>query len=149
MNDIKTIVLTTDFSETSRKAVEPALTIARRCGAKIVLVHVADLLPPLIVEYTAIDLVDLEKRQRAHAHEELARFGALHLGTDMAIESVVLLGVAHTEIVKLARERQADLIVMATHGRGLVTHLLMGSTTERVLRQAPCPVMVVRAAETP
>lgn len=56
----------------------------------------------------------------------------------------VPLGIPHVEIAHLADECGADVIVMATHGRGFISHALLGSTTERVLRQAPCPVLVVR-----
>ena len=66
------------------------------------------------------------------------------LGND--VEVTVADGIAHLEIVRIAEERQVDMIVMATHGRGFISHALMGSTTERVLRRAPCPVLVVRDA---
>jgi nucleotide-binding universal stress UspA family protein len=52
------------------------------------------------------------------------------------------------EIVRLAEERQADLVVMATHGRGFISHAILGSTAERVLRRAPCPVLIVRERGT-
>jgi nucleotide-binding universal stress UspA family protein len=55
------------------------------------------------------------------------------------------LGVPHLEIVRAAEERHADLVVMATHGRGFFSHAFLGSTTERVIRRAPCPVLVVHA----
>lgn len=143
MKDIKTILLTTDLSDTSEKAVAPALTIARKFDAKIVLAHVVDLMPPYLVGNTAIDLSDLEGRQRGMAHEQLARFAEKALGRDVEVETVVLLGVPHMEIVSLAQGRKVDVIVMATHGRGFVSRLLVGSTTERVIRHAPCPVLVV------
>ena len=57
-------------------------------------------------------------------------------------------GSPHIEIVRLAEERGADLIVMATHGRGFISHAILGSTTERVVRRAPCPVLVIRRPES-
>jgi len=60
------------------------------------------------------------------------------------VQTRVLAGTPHREIVRFAEEQQADLVVMATHGRGFIVHALMGSTTERVIRHAPCPVMAVR-----
>jgi nucleotide-binding universal stress UspA family protein len=66
------------------------------------------------------------------------------LPADQDVEPVALVGDAHVEIVRLAVDYRADLIVMATHGRGFVAHAVMGSTTERVLRTSPCPVLAVR-----
>ena len=143
MKDIKTILLTTDLSDTSKTAVAPAMTLARRFDAKIILVYVADLMPPLIVTSAAFDLSDLDRQQRAMAHEQLARFAATTFGSDVEVEMVVAQGVPHTEIVELAKNLRVDVIVIATHGGGFLSHLVLGSTTERVLRQAPCPVLVV------
>ena len=59
-------------------------------------------------------------------------------------DAVILFGKAFVEILKYAREQNADLIVMATHGRGAISHLLMGSTAEKVVRKAACPVLTVK-----
>ncbi len=144
MNEPKTIMLTTDFSETSRKAIEPAVTLARTYGAKILLVHIGDLFPMAPLENQPIDFQAIEKQQRETACEDLSRFAAENLPKDLEVERIVTLGVSHMEILRLAEERRADLIVMATHGRGFISHLVLGSTTERVLHGAMCPVLVVR-----
>jgi nucleotide-binding universal stress UspA family protein len=60
------------------------------------------------------------------------------------VEPLVAMGTPHVEIVRLAEEQGADLIVIATHGRGFISHAILGSTAERVLRRSPCPVLVVR-----
>ena len=75
---------------------------------------------------------------------ELERILRRHLGADLRVDTEVRLGVPHAEIVSLAAERKVELLVMATHGRGPISHAFMGSTTERVLRRAPCPVLVIR-----
>ena len=144
MNEPKTIILTTDFSETSRKAIEPAVTLARTYGAKILLVHIGDVFPLVPLENPPIDYQALEKRQREIANEALSRFAAEYLPKDLEVERIVTLGVTHVEILRLADERRADMIVMATHGRGFISHFVLGSTTERVLHGAKCPVLVVR-----
>ena len=142
MNPIKTILVTTDFSETSHKAFDHAREIAEKFGARLVLVHVEeDRLPPLVLEYTEVDLGQLLARQKEHALEKLAEL-APELGPDVMVQ--VVAGTPHVEIVNLAEELQADLIVMATHGRGFVGHAILGSTAERVLRHSPCPVLIVR-----
>ena len=145
MSDLRTILVTTDFSETSKRAVEPALTLARAFGSKLVVVYVEEeKLPPLVVEYTAVGLDDILRDQQQRAEKRLNEFVAQQLGGAREIETRVASGVPHVEIVRLAEECGADLIVMATHGRGFFSHLVLGSTTERVLRRAPCPVLAVR-----
>jgi nucleotide-binding universal stress UspA family protein len=145
MFDIKTILLTTDFSDTATKAVEPALTIAHRFGARLVVVFVEeDRLPPLVVEYMAVGVEDVLSQQVDRARERLAEYAGAHLQGVEGLELVIGVGTPHVEIVRLAEEKQADLVVMATHGRGFITHAILGSTAERVLRRSPCPVLVVR-----
>jgi len=145
MDRIQTILLTTDFSDTSRKAFTPAVTLARKFGAKILLTYVEeDRLPPLVVEYMAVGVDEILSQQMDRAHERLAETVA-ELARDVEqVEPLVAMGTPHVEIVRLAEEQGADLIVMATHGRGFISHAILGSTAERVLRRAPCPVLIVR-----
>jgi nucleotide-binding universal stress UspA family protein len=149
MYDIKTILLTTDFSDTATRAIEPALALARRFGARIVLTFVEeDRLPPLVVEYMAVGVEDVMSQQVDRARERLEEYAATHLEGQEGLELIVGVGTAHVEIVRLAEEKEADLVVMATHGRGFISHAILGSTAERVLRRSPCPVLVVREPET-
>lgn len=144
MDEIRTLLLTTDFSETSKAAIPWARAMAAKFGARILLTHVhEDRLPPFVVEYGQTGFTEILDRQRKRAVELLAEF-AREVGDD--VETLVVDGIAHAEIVRVATERRVDLIVMATHGRGFISHALMGSTTERVLRRAPCPVLSVRDA---
>ena len=148
MYDIKTILLTTDFSDTATRAIEPALALARRFGAQIVLTFVEeDRLPPLVVEYMAVGVEDVMNQQVDRARERLEEYAATHLEGLEGLELIIGVGTAHVEIVRLAEEKKADLIVMATHGRGFISHAILGSTAERVLRRSPCPVLVVREPE--
>ena len=95
----------------------------------------------VVLEYTNVDLAEILKRQEERARAKLEEI-APKLGADVQLE--VASGTPHTEIVRLAEDLKIDLIVMATHGRGFISHAILGSTTERVLRQAPCPVLIVR-----
>lgn len=145
MGQIKTLLLTTDFSDTSKAAAPWARELAHRFGARILLAHVhEDRLPPFVVEYGQTGFTEILERQRKRAVELLEELAA-DIGSN--VETQVLDGIPHVEIVRLAETRGVDLIVMATHGRGFISHALMGSTTERVLRRAPCPIFVVRAPD--
>jgi nucleotide-binding universal stress UspA family protein len=144
MSEFQTILLTTDFSDTSRLALQPTRALVQRFGARVVLVHVEeDRLPPLVVEYMAVGVEEMLTHQVEHSQKRLGEFATEHLAGLEGIECVVGVGTPHVEIVRIAEERNVDLIVMATHGRGLISHALLGSTAERVLRRAPCPVLIV------
>jgi len=150
MYDIRTILLTTDFSDTSLKALPPARALATRFGAGIVLAFIEeDRLPPLVVEYMAVGIEDVLQQQVGRSKVRLEEFAREHLSDLAQVEPVVGVGTPHVEIVRLAEERSIDLIVMATHGRGFISHAILGSTAERVLRRAPCPVLVVREPGAP
>lgn len=142
MREIKTILVTTDFSDTAKAAFPWARDLARRFGAKLILAHVhEDRIPPFVVEYGQTSYAEILDRQRERAAELLVEL-ARDLGE--GVETQVADGIAHDGIVRLAQERKVDMIVMATHGRGFISHALMGSTAERVVRRAPCPVLVMR-----
>ena len=145
MSGFGTIVLTTDFSETSKRAFPSALEIARKFGSKILVVYVEEeRLPPFVGEYTLTSIEEIMSAQEKRIAEELRSLVAAELGGDVETESLVVLGTPHIEIVRIAAERDADLIVMATHGRSGLAHMLIGGVTERVVRKAPCPVLTVR-----
>ena len=149
MYDIRSILLTTDFSDTSLKAIPPARALASRFGARIVVAFIEeDRLPPLVVEYMAVGIEDVVNQQVGRSKVRLEEFVREHLANLGGVESVVGVGTPHVEIVRLAEERGIDLIVMATHGRGFISHAILGSTAERVLRRAPCPVLIVREPGT-
>ena len=146
MKEIKTILVTTDFSDTSNKAFPVARGLAEKYDAGIVLAYVEeDRLPPLVLEYTDIGIEEIVKRQHQRASSQLERLGREQF-QGLEVRTKAISGIPHLEIVQIAEEVEADLIVMATHGRGFISHAILGSTTERVVRRAPCPVLVVRDA---
>jgi len=145
MDTIRRILVTTDFSDTSKRAFAPAVTLAGKFGAKIFLTYIEeDRLPPLVVEYMAVGVDEILGQQIDHATERLGELVAELAREGIEVEPLVAMGTPHVEIVRFAEERNADLIVMATHGRGFISHMILGSTAERVLRRAPCPVLIVR-----
>jgi nucleotide-binding universal stress UspA family protein len=142
----KTILVTTDFSDLAGQAVAPALAVAEKFGSKILVLYVVeDRLPPFVDEYTGISLEEIVKGHTERAKGEMTRFVERYFAGRANVEEVLVHGIPASEIARVAQERRADLIVMATHGHGFVSHVLFGSTTERVLRHAPCPVLTVRA----
>jgi len=138
----KTIVAPTDFSDSSRSALHYALDLVAEGGA-IIVCHVVDDMP-LTYGYVglAVPPGDIRTRMAEEAKEELVAFIPVLEG--QAVETVVLHGNPAGEIVRIAAERHADLVVMGTHGRTGIQHALLGSVAEKVTRKSPCPVLVVR-----
>ena len=142
---MKTVVVTTDLSDFSKKAFPFARDLAQKYGARVVVCYVEEhRVPPLVIEYPGIGFDDMMQHQRERAIDLLERLVEEQLGRELESEIRVIDGMAHVGIIQLAQELQADLIVMTTHGRGFFSHAILGSTTERVVRRAPCPVLVVR-----
>ena len=145
MNPFNTLLVTTDFSEISALAFPPAKMLAQTFGAKIIVVYVQEeIMPPFVGEYAQTSLQGILDDQRDTLGEELRRFVEARIGPGIETDTVIGSGVPHTEIARIAGERGADLIVLATHGRGFLGHAIFGSTAERVVRRAPCPVLTIR-----
>lgn len=135
-----TLVVTTDFSSNSAVAVRPAISIAEKFGARIVLIHVLEA-PSTDPGHPAKDTLHGLAEM---AHEQLEEFGGREIGKRVPWTPEVATGPAPQAITDAARRHGADLIVVATHGRTGVLHLLLGSVAERVVRTATCPVLTVR-----
>ena len=155
MLKFREILVPTDFSEASTVAFGLARELAEASGAKVVLVTVVD--DPARLRLAVIDspgamlnlnLDALSADLQKHARERLRAFSD-RLGPRCS-DTVAVEGTSPArEIVRLGKERGSDLIVIATHGRTGVAHALMGSTAEKVVREAPCPVLTVRCSEVP
>jgi len=140
--ELKRILLPTDFSAESAQAFPYAVWFARQFGASITLVYVVPTTLP--AELSHIGIVLEEKRLAKEAETTLAKVRDRELPVDVAVENIVLSGGPYYEICKTAGALGIDLIVMSTHGHTGLKHALLGSTTERVVRDAPCPVLTVR-----
>ncbi|MBI3849936.1 MAG: universal stress protein [Verrucomicrobia bacterium] len=132
----------TDFSTASRQALPYALSLADQFGADLTLVHVVPETLPASISHIGIVLE--EKRLIAAAKKALAQFREQELGTNLKVETVVLSGCPYLKLCEVARTLPCDLIITSTHGRTGLKHFLLGSTAERVVRFAPCPVLTVR-----
>jgi len=142
---IKKILVPTDFSEGSEEAVQYAAMMARVLKAQIGLIHVIQPYAYGMTEtFNVVDhyttLKTIAEPLLEQAREQLHRNG-------LTVETELLSGVAHREILKAAHRIKADLIVMGTHGRTGVGHVLLGSVAERVVQHASCPVLTVKAAK--
>jgi len=144
---LKRVLVPVDFSEPSRKAIRYAYEFAGQFGARLTLLHVVEPLsyPP---DFAMVPLLppDVEGRRilELTKHlEELARSVAGGVET----EAVVITGRPWQGVVDHAKSSETDLIVVSTHGYTGLKHVLLGSVTEKIVRHAPCPVLVVRDEE--
>ncbi len=141
---IKTIVCTTDFSDFSNRAVPFGVALAKEFGAKLYLCHVIDLSSVAMYGEGFSDPLLLETKITDYAHEHLKE---LIGDTDIEWESLTSVGHTADEIALIAKEKGADLVVSATHGRSGLKRLILGSVTERLMRTLPCPMYIVRSLE--
>jgi nucleotide-binding universal stress UspA family protein len=133
-----------DFSMPSIRALDYAVDLARQFKAKLTVLHVVE--PAVTPEFAVPVSLMMEDNQRmAAARSELdRRVKAARLPRGMVEKILVRFGRSFHEIVGAARTRKTDLIVLSTHGYTGLKHAFLGSTTERVVRHATCPVLVVR-----
>lgn len=150
MIQLRKILYPTDFSELSVYALRYARNFAEAFSAELHVLHVVDeayqnwvtMGPNTIpVGPTSQEMVDL-------AREQMSTFIAENLcQAKVPVVWKVILGRPYPTILDYASQQQVDMIVIATHGRGALTHMLLGSVTEKVVRKAPCPVLTVRHPE--
>ena len=146
MLPITSILLPTDFSEHSAKALDYAKEWAKQFSATIHLVHIIEpVIFPIDWGYTPVDLSDVEKEYSSAAEQELlTTVDDLRKEGFSVVPSIIHGGRSSDEVIRYAEEHSISMICIATHGRGGVEHLLLGSTTERIVRKSPCPVLVIR-----
>ena len=136
------ILLPTDFSHTAEHALDYARELAGRFGASVHLLHVVpDPMQNWATEAMPV-VSDLAERWKADAERRLEE---IRLDAPQTVRAVRI-GHAFVEILHYAADNAIDMIVMGTHGRGPVEHLLLGSVAEKVVRKASCPVLTVKQA---
>ena len=144
---LRSILLPTDFSECASHALSYAASLARDANASIICVHVVEPVMPT-VGYTGITeplpVADISGQLEDTATRELPKIADCEECAGLEVEEVIAHGDAASEIVRVARERGVDLIVISSHGRTGLGRILFGSTAEAVVRHAPCPVLVVK-----
>lgn len=149
-NTITNILVPVDFSPHAEHAFTYATTLAERFGAKLALLYVVDdsfVTGGWSSEIYVSNVPELMENLIADADRRLATMKASAAALGLTAETAVIRGRPAPAIVEHAKNGGFDLIVMGTHGRTGVSHVVMGSVAERVLRKAPCPVLTVRGTE--
>ena len=144
---IKKILVPVDFSSLSKKAFEYALRLAQQFKTEIALIHVLE--PAVPPTFDGLPIAPSRPEEGSPGAEKNLRtlISSAHTAGVPKVKSVFRRGLASHEIVEAAKDLDVDLIVMATHGYTGWKHFCIGSTAERVVRAAPCPVLVVREKE--
>ena len=143
--EIKKVLVPIDFSDYSKSALKYAVNFVKQFNAELILIYVVEpvIYPPdFSMGQIAIPSVDLEMDKRAV--EELTKLAQKEIPHEVKVYSVVKTGKPFIEIIETAAEENVDLIIIATHGHTGVEHILFGSTAEKVVRKAPCPVLTLR-----
>ncbi|MFQ6091989.1 MAG: universal stress protein [bacterium] len=144
----KRILVPVDFSEPCKNALRYAVSLGKLYGSHLDLLHVVEgWIHPAF--YTTWDktILDFVPDLKTRATEAMGQFAKDFDLESMRVENHVAEGNPHVQIVDFAEEKKADLIVIATRGLGAVDHILLGSTTDKVVRKAPCPVLTVKSQE--
>lgn len=140
---IRRLLVPHDFSDTAQHAMDLGLELARKLGASVTVMHVYELPSYGFPDGPAMT-ADMAGRIEHVARRALEGVAGRARDAGVDVQSVLRQGLAWTEIVAVAEETKADMIVMGTHGRRGFTRMLLGSVAERVVRAAPCPVLTVR-----
>jgi nucleotide-binding universal stress UspA family protein len=145
---LKKILVPVDFSDHSRKALNYAIPFAEQFHATLHVLYVVEpTIYPADLSFGQVGLPNLEAELRSKSEQELVQLVAEMVGDRVLATAVIRTGLPFVEIIAFAREEDVDLIIVATHGHTGVEHILFGSTAEKIVRKAPCPVLVVRADE--
>ena len=147
MKPIEKILVPVDFSAHSAEALRFAADLARRYAASLDLLHVFQTMTYALPEGYVVPSPEQLDAIMKHFQQELetAKRSALAAGAP-SVETTLLQGGVASAILRVAEERHHDLIVMGTHGRTGMKHMLLGSVAEHIVRVAPCPVLTVRSA---
>ena len=148
--DVRTILLPTDFSDCASHALPVVSSLARLLKARVICLHVVEPVVPT-VGFTPVaeplPVADISEQLENSAARELPKFAVCEELAGLEVEDEISHGEASAEIVRIARERGVDLIVISSHGRTGWGRILFGSTAESVVRHAHCPVLVVKPPE--
>lgn len=145
MRKCDTILVAVDFSDSSDNAFQMALSMARKFEARMIILHVINEPVDLRGFYVPhISFEKLEEEIEEGAKKMMETFCRQNILDYDNYESLIIPGLPYEQIIEQAEEKSADLIVLGTHGRTGLDHVLFGSTAEKVVRKSPLPVLTVR-----
>lgn len=140
---IKKVLVPIDFSDYSKSALKYAVNFSKIFSAEIILIYVVEpVIYPPDFSMGQIAMPSLNTEWDERAKDELEKLAKNEIGT--TIKTIIKTGKPFVEIIETAKEENIDLIIIATHGHSGVEHILFGSTAEKVVRKAPCPVLTLR-----
>ena len=138
------ILVPTDFSDYANHALDYAIELANRLQARLTLLHVVQLAPLAMDDYDSSGFASYLEEMEAAAQQRMQACLRRARQQGLQGEALIVHEVPFQAIINTAQDQDADLIVMGTHGRTGLTHVLMGSVAEKVVRLAPCSVLVTR-----
>ena len=146
---LRKILLPTDFSDGALHALQYGTSFALEYEAELVLLHVVETVAaPYASDLFPVPMAEVFEEMTGYARTELDKLAAAAREKGIKqVRTLVAQGKPSHEIMRVAREEAIDLIVLGTHGKGVLDQALFGSTTERVVRKSPCPVLTVRQPE--
>jgi len=148
MKEFKSILFATDFSESSDYAFTYAHALAKKFNARLLIVHVINEPVDLRGFYVPhISFEKLEEEIEEGAQKMMEKFCRTYIRDYDNYETFIVPGIPYDEIIKKGVESDADLIILGTHGRTGLDHVLFGSTAEKIVRKSPLPVMTIRIKE--
>lgn len=153
MREIRHILAGIDYSEYSREAARYAVTLAEKLGAHLHFLHVVEYEPYIGsgfgVSFTAPlkQYISKQHEQQQQSMEEMKRFVGEFENRGVSVDYLVAVGNPRVEIIRVAKEIKADLIVVGTHGRRGISQMIIGSVAEKVIRRATCPVLTVKLTQ--
>ena len=145
MIQLQAVLVPTDFSQQSEKALKYGMAFADQFGSALHLLHVVR--RPTELGFSGVRMENLTEELIKNADQEMETLHRHWEEYAFPVRKEIRVGNPMLEIIGYAREKEIDLIVMGTHGHGVVAQALMGSVAEKIVRKAPCPVLTVRHPE--
>lgn len=145
---LKKILVPQDFSEYSLHAMKYAVTFAELFKSELIVLHIVEpIVYPADFSFGQVSIPAMEEEIRKHSEEQLNELVEKEIPSGMKATPIIRIGKPFIEIVEVAKSENADLIVISSHGRTGMDHVLFGSTADKVVRKAPCPVLTIRPHE--
>lgn len=142
MTEINKVVIPIDFSSNTDKVIEYGLSVADKLGAQVFFFHVINNFQGYDMMLMHPSFMGMTKDIEQNAEDRMADLVKEHAKRDLGASGSVIVGDAAEEIVNFAKLKEADMIIIGTHGAKGIEKILLGSTADRVVKMAPCPVLV-------